>query len=305
MFLADLAGCPTPVRLTPGSHAALPAAPRRRAQPCPGWPSGGEPATGKRNLCVSGPSHAGADRDGQGRDHAGGPRTCHSHGNPTPDAYRCIAGRRKEPRPIVGLPAAVPLAREADRLAVTAGPGNRHNTRAMRRSFGTGSQRCSRFTAKRMNTVHPDAVRVSSLPPTLGRTMHVGQRWNVSSTRTARNARAGTSARRLHPTHRMRSQRDATTRPAIAGRSHVDAAPVTAASAPQARALRGGGQIVGLTLSRGGGRVPLSEAGRDESSPVWTENRSNVATTDRWTARALVSATLVGRELVPETESSR
>jgi hypothetical protein len=163
MFLADLAGCPTPVRLTPGSHAALPAAPRRRAQPCPGWPSGGEPATGKRTLCVSGPSHAGADRDGQGCDHAGGPRTCHSHGNPTPDAYRCNAGRRKEPRPIVGLPAAVPLAREADRLAVAVRPGNRHNTRAMRRSFGTGSQRCSRFTAKRMNTVHPDAVRVSSL----------------------------------------------------------------------------------------------------------------------------------------------
>jgi hypothetical protein len=90
-------------------------------------------------------------------------RTCHSHGNPTPDAYRCIAGRRKEPRPIVGLPAAVPLAREADRLAVTVGPGNRHNTRAMRRSFGTGSQRCSRFTAKRMNTVHPDAVGVFSV----------------------------------------------------------------------------------------------------------------------------------------------
>jgi hypothetical protein len=135
--------------------------------------------------------------------------------------------------------------------------------------------------------------------------MHVGQRWNVSSTCPARTARAGTSVRRLHPTHRMRSQRDATTRPAIAGRSHVDAAHVTAASARQARALRGGGQIVGLTVSRGLGRVTLSKAGRDESSPVSTENRSNVETIDRWTARALVSATIVGREFVLETESSR
>jgi hypothetical protein len=51
--------------------------------------------------------------------------------------------------------------------------------------------------------------------------------------------------------------------------------------------------------------VTLSKAGRDESSPVSTENRSNVETIDRWTARALVSATIVGREFVLETESSR
>lgn len=110
---------------------------------------------------------------------------------------------------------------------------------------------------------------------------------------------------RLHPTNTKRSRRDATTQPAIAGRNQVDAAPITAASAPQAWALRGGGQIVGLTLSRGGGCVTLSEARRaEESSPVSTENRSNVETTDRWTARALVSATIVGREFVLEIESS-
>ena len=49
--------------------------------------------------------------------------------------------------------------------------------------------------------------------------------------------------------------------------------------------------------------MTLSEARRaEESSPVSTENRSNVETTDRWTARALVSATIVGREFVLEIE---
>ena len=200
----------------------------------------------------------------------------------------------------------MPLAREADRLAVTVGPGNRHNTRGMRRSFGRIAT-LEPFHREADEHGPPRCGRGFSqwTPPALGRTMHVGQGWSVSSTRTARSARAGTSVRWLHATHRKHSRRDATTRPAIAGRSHVDAAPVTAASTPQARVLRGGGQIVGLTRSRGGGRVTRRRLGVPRSRALCrprigrTWKRPTGGRPGLWSVQPIV-----GRELVPEIESS-